>query len=180
MTIPTPHYPAVISPTEDSPTTEASPAGVAGLDIAPHSLARAANASAELAHAQRQTMELSARVFTLEAELQRARSEQINGSDPRMERFWERAGRIADAADFCAEYDRLAEAMDGPRREREYDVTIRATVSVRFTHTVMARDAEDACEIAENEVRMGQIEEAVAAGHAYDWDLSETDAERAG
>lgn len=156
-----------------------TPAGVAVLEVAPR-LATAVETAEELVTTQRQNIELTARVLALETELTAAKYDQItDGSDHRLERFWEKAGRIADAADFCEEYDRMAEALNGPRREREYDVTVEVTLSVRFTRTVTATDEDGACDYASDDLSMSEIEEAVSNGDAYDWTLQGTEAQRA-
>lgn len=154
-------------------------AGVAGLEVAPR-LASAAETAEELVASQRQNMELTARVLALETELRAAQYDQItDGSDYRLEKFWEKAGRIADHADFCEEYDRMAEAMNGPRREREYDVTLDVTLSVRITRTVTATDEDGARSYASDDLDMSAIEEAVSNGDAYDWTLDDSEAQRA-
>lgn len=118
------------------------------------------------------------RVADLEAEIERLRTEQItNGSDPRLTRFWDKAGRIADHADFCAEYDRMAEAMDGPRRERDYDVDLTVNVVVTITRTVTAASQEDAEEIASDNLTTEDLE-----GDGFsinDWDIDRASAELA-
>jgi len=91
---------------------------------------------AELADAQRKIAEQENTIRGL-------RNDQItDGSDHRLVTFWERAERVANAANFCEEYDRIAEGLNGPRREREYEVTIRATIE--WTTTRTSRDEEDA------------------------------------
>ncbi|PPG77452.1 hypothetical protein C5D98_14810 [Rathayibacter rathayi] len=153
-------------------------AGVAGLEVAPR-LTSAAETAEELVASQRQNMELTARVLALETELRAAQYDQItDGSDHRLERFWEKAGRIADHADFCEEYDRMAEAMNGPRRERDYTVTMDVTLRVRVTRTVSATDDEGACDYATDDLSMSEIEEAVSNGDAYDWTLEGSEATR--
>ncbi|MCZ4068981.1 hypothetical protein O1W71_14980 [Microbacterium sp. H37-C3] len=132
----------------------------------------------ELAAAQRTIAErdevIAARNLTIEA----LRTEQItDGGDYRLTEFWERAGRIADHASFCEEYDRMAEAMNGPRRERDFDVTLRITVE--WTTGRRAVDGEtaggdalddfDVTEIAE-EARMGAL--TVIETEVYDTEES--------
>jgi len=118
------------------------------------------------------------RVAELEAELRAARTEQItDGADPRLVEFWDRAGRIADHADFCEEYDRLADAMNGVPREREWDVTAQAVITINVSRIVTARTAED----AESGLR-DQIDDEVLIDairyNSYDLELEDLDAER--
>lgn len=160
-----------------SPETT-TPAGDAGLEVTPR-LASAAETAEELVSAQRQNMELTARVLSLETELRAAQYDQItDGADHRLERFWEKAGRIADHADFCDEYDRMAEAMNGPRRERDYTVTMDVTLRVRVTRSVSATDDDGACDYATDVLEMSEIEEAVRNGDAYDWNIEGSEATR--
>src|SRR5690606_38548776 len=42
-------------------------------------------------------------------EIDRLQNEQIDGDDPRLSSFWEKAQRIADYADYCEVFDRMAE-----------------------------------------------------------------------
>ncbi len=84
-------------------------------------------------------------------ELNRLRNEQIDGSDPRLASFWEKAQQLADQAGHCQVFDEIAEALGGPRREREYIVSITSyvTVPVSYSMTVMAPDSDVARELAE-------------------------------
>jgi len=166
--------------TETHSPTSSEPAGVAGLEVAPPPLATVAGTAEELVTAQRRVIELSARVLELESALTASRTEQItDGADPRLERFWDKAGRIADHADYCDEYDRMAEAMNGPRREREYEVTIDVSLDVRFTRTVTAISEDAARDYATDDLTMSEIEEAVSNGDAYNWRVDSASAERA-
>lgn len=118
------------------------------------------------------------RVAELEAEIQRLRTEQItDGEDPRLARFWDKAGRIADHADFCEEYDRMAEAMNGPRRAREYNVDLTVTLTVTLSRTVEAVSEEDAEEIASDGLSRSDLEGADVS--IDDWELDSASAERA-
>lgn len=85
----------------------------------------------ELARAHSELEQARAQVAEREREIERLRTAQItDGSDPRLIDFWEKAGRIADHADFCQEYDRLAEAMNGTPRCRDWEVEAEVTVTV--------------------------------------------------
>lgn len=71
-------------------------------------------------------------------------NEQISGDDYRLTDFWEKAQELADRAGHCSVYDEIAEALGGPRREREYEVEFTLTQTI----TVMARDEDSAEEYA--------------------------------
>lgn len=132
-----------------------------------------------LARAEAAEQAALARVAQLEAELTRLRTEQItDGADPRLIDFWEKAGRIADHADFCQEYDRLAEAMNGTPREREWDVTLDITVSLQVTRTVTARDADDAIDYARDGLDRDEVIEAVRMNGWDDISFDNSEAER--
>jgi hypothetical protein len=70
--------------------------------------------------------------------------EQIMGDDHRLTEFWEKAQELADRAGHCSVYDEIAEALGGPARERDYDVTVTYTA----TWSVSARDAQSAIDYA--------------------------------
>lgn len=132
-----------------------------------------------LARAEAAEQAALARVAQLEAELTRLRTEQItDGGDPRLIDFWDKAGRIADHADFCQEYDRLAEAMNGTPREREWDVTLDITVSLQVTRTVTARDADDAIDYARDGLDRDEVIEAVRMNGWDDISFDNSEAER--
>jgi hypothetical protein len=118
------------------------------------------------------------RVAELEAELRAARTEQItDGADPRLVEFWDRAGRIADHADFCEEYDRLADAMNGVARQREWEVTAQAIITVNVSRVVTARTAEEAESALRDEVGDEVLIDAIRYS-AYDLEFENIDAER--
>ena len=89
-------------------------------------------------------------------------TEQIRGGDSRLQNFWERAMEQANEENFCSEYDRMAEALDGPRRDSEYDVTVLVTVSVSMR--VTAQSDEDACDT------VGDWDEDTIRDHVYGLD----------
>lgn len=83
-----------------------------------------------------------AEVAQLRTEVNRLRNEQITeGDDPRLEQFWEKAMDAANDANFCNEYDRIAEMMGGPTRSVTYDVDL--TVTLRSSVTVTVRRGEE-------------------------------------
>lgn len=137
-------------------------------EAAPRHLATPAETAEQLVTAERHAMELTARVLALEtllsdtqSALETANGQIIDGSDPRLEMFWERAGRIADNADFCEEYDRMADAMNGPRRLREFEVTAQIEVTINVTRTIEARNANE----ARDEVTGGYFESSDLIDH---------------
>lgn len=83
-------------------------------------------------------------ISELRGEIDRLRYTQIMGDDHRLTDFWEKAQELADRAGHCSVYDEIAEALGGPAREREYDVT----VTYSATYTVTARDEESAIDYA--------------------------------
>lgn len=134
----------------------------------------------ELAHAEDNARDAQARIADLATQLEAARTEQItNGDDPRLVAFWEKAGRIADYADFCDEYDRMAEAMDGPRRQREYEVSMTLRVTVQITRTVTAEDSEQAESYASDDLDTDAIKDSLAYSGIDDWEVRSVSADRA-
>lgn len=59
--------------------------------------------------------------------------------DPRLMWLWEDAARLADRFGFCKEFDRLAEALGAPGREREFRIPMIDEDGIRITATVTAR-----------------------------------------
>lgn len=117
----------------------------------------------ELAAAQRALAEKDEAIVARNRTIEQLRTEQItDGGDYRLTEFWERAGRIADHADFCQEYDRMAEAMNGPRRERDYDVTLRITVE--WTTTRRAIDGDTAGDFVLSDFDVTDIAEEASTG----------------
>lgn len=78
------------------------------------------------------------------------RTEQIQGDDPRLADFWAKAQELADKANHCEVFDQIAEALGGPSRFKEFEVTVDfyVTVPVSLSISVEARDEYDACEQA--------------------------------
>jgi len=117
----------------------------------------------ELAAAQRVIAEKDEAIVARNRTIEQLRTEQItDGGDYRLTEFWERAGRIADHANFCEEYDRMAEAMNGPRRERDYDVTLRITVE--WTTPRRAIDGDTAGDFALSDFDVTDIAEEARMG----------------
>lgn len=93
----------------------------------------------DLALAERDVRNLRAEVGRLSATVTALRTEQIDGSDFRLQEFWRKAGDLADEAGHCQVYDELAEALGGEPRRQEYSVT----VTYRFTVDLTRAEADD-------------------------------------
>lgn len=98
---------------------------------------------------------IAERLNTARAEVVRLQTEQIQGSDHRLAEFWAKAQELADRANHCEVFDQIAEALGGPRREREYTITVDLMVSVPVSVTVSGsfRSEEDADDYARDYVR---------------------------
>lgn len=132
-----------------------------------------------LARAEAAEQTALARVAELENQLQALRSEQItDGADERLVKFWDKAGRIADHADFCDEYDRLAEAMNGTPRSRAWDVVMDVSISFRVYVSVESVTEEEASSTAEAELDETSIIDAIRSNGWDSIDISDTSAER--
>lgn len=132
-----------------------------------------------LARAEAAEQAALARVAELQAEVDRLRGEQItDGGDARLVKFWDKAGRIADYADFCDEYDRMAEELNGTRRVRDWDVTLDITISLRLTVSTTATTSEEARTNAEENLDTGDVIEELRTNGWDDITIDESDAER--
>ena len=132
----------------------------------------------ELARLQATVAELTATVAAKDQMIRTLTTEQITaGDDTRLETFWEKAGRIADHANFCTEYDRLAEAMGGPRRERDYEVDVYVTITLRMTQDVRSTSDEDAQDAVHDLLSSDDIIEHVRANGLDDddWEITSTE-----
>ena len=98
----------------------------------------------ELNQLERRAMSFEHELTTALEKIRGLRNEQIMGDDHRLTEFWEKAQELADRAGHCSVYDEIAEALGGPARERDYDVT----VTYSATYTVSARDPESAIDFA--------------------------------
>jgi len=101
--------------------------------------------------------ELATRVETiasLRTEVDNLRYAQVKGDDPRLSDFWAQAQELANNANHCDVFDQIAEALGGPRRTREYTVTV--SVSGYITIEVEATDIDDAIEQAKESYRWGR------------------------
>lgn len=133
----------------------------------------------ELARAQADLAEAHAKLAERERTIQQLRTEQItDGSDPRLVDFWEKAGRIADHADFCNEYDRLAEALNGTPRSRDWEVEAEVTVTVRVTYSTSATTEDDADENARDGIDFDDVLTAYRENGTESFDVSIISTER--
>lgn len=85
--------------------------------------------------------ELAAANNRVETFRNQAQAQITDGSDYRLAEFWERAMANAEEEGYCSEYDRMAEALGGPRRPVETEVEV--TVTLSFRTTVNAREDDD-------------------------------------
>jgi len=63
----------------------------------------------------------------------------ISLDHPGLAWLWEDASRLAERFQFCSEFDRLADALGAPGREREFRVPMVSEDGIRITATVTAR-----------------------------------------
>lgn len=125
----------------------------------------------ELARAEAALAEARAEVAERDRLIAQLRTEQItDGGDARLVDFWDKAGRIADHADFCQEYDRLAEALNGTPRLRDWDVTLDVTVTVRVNYSARATTSDDAEDIARDEITFEDVITAYRENGAEEFD----------
>ena len=97
--------------------------------------------------------------------------ENIHPDDPRVLHIWEKAHRIASAAGFCSEYDRIAEGLGIPDLEQDYE----GYAEVHFSGTVSVPISGRASrqEIAEGEVHADlDRSDIIEAIDTYDIDFS--------
>lgn len=99
---------------------------------------------------------LRSEVQRLQRELSVARESITDVNDERLTPIWDRAAEAAEENGFCPEYDKLANSLGIPGRERLY----RGVVEVRFNVYAYARSrvADDAAEEMEQRVRQAVAE----------------------
>lgn len=132
-----------------------------------------------LARAEAAEQAALARVAELEAQLAAERTTQItDGADARLVDFWEKAGRIADHADFCNEYDRLAEAMNGTPRERDWYVSLEVQLTVRVSRTVSSTTEDGAIDYFRDDLDKEAIIDALRDEGWEDFEVTDSSAER--
>lgn len=94
---------------------------------------------------------LRAELERLKTENLRLRTEDVEADDLRVRHIWIKAAREAQNADYCREYDRIAEAVGGIDRDtlrsdgeldESYLVTTHITIEVSLP--IQACDADDA------------------------------------
>jgi len=96
-----------------------------------------------------------------------------------IERIGERLIQEAEQRDWCSEFDRVVNELNGslhislPTRSQDYDVTLTYTVTVNWS--VNARDEEAAISQAQEEIGDYEIRQAVNAG-AYEIDYESCEA----
>ena len=94
---------------------------------------------------------LRSEVERLQRELSAAREPITDVNDERLTPIWDKAAEAAEENGFCPEYDKLANSLGIPGRERLY----RGVVEVRFNVYAYARSrvADDAADEMEQAVR---------------------------
>jgi hypothetical protein len=103
-------------------------------------------------------------------------SPDIEPKDPRVAHIWRKAARIATAAGFCTEYDRIADALGLPEVEFDYSgyvsVRVSAYVSVPVSGTATRQ------EIADGEVDWSIDNDDIVSeldGDSIEWEVDEVD-----
>ena len=136
-------------------------------------------AAARFAVDAQRIAELERNLAETRQRLTTAESDQITaGSDPRLHDFWVRAGETADTEGFCDEYDRIAEAMDGVPREREFNVEMEVTVTFTMTQSATCRDSDDAYAIARDNLTESDLREGMSWA-SLGWETEEVSTDRA-
>lgn len=102
----------------------------------------------------------------------------IHPDDPRVAHIWRKASRLATANQFCAEYDKIAEALGLPAVEFDYYGTVSVRVSGYVNVPVSGRATRQ--EIADHEIdpdiSTDDILENLESGH-IDWEIDEIEVE---
>jgi len=103
-------------------------------------------------------------------------SPDIEAKDPRVAHIWRKAARIATAAGFCTEYDRIADALGLPEVEFDYDGSVSVRVSAYVTVPVSGTATRQ--EIADGEVDWSISNDDIVAeldGDMIEWEVDEVD-----
>jgi hypothetical protein len=103
-------------------------------------------------------------------------SPDIEPKDPRVAHIWRKAARIATAAGFCTEYDRIADALGLPEVEFDYDGSVSVRVSAYVTVPVSGTATRQ--EIADGEVDWSISNDDIVAeldGDMIEWEVDEVD-----
>lgn len=119
-----------------------------------------------------------AEIEQLRADLRRAEYGQItDGGDSRLTAFWEAAMEIATAKSFCEQYDIIAEEMGGPRRDREFTVSLEVSATVTVYVNATGHDEEAAAQSARENLETYEIRDAVNAGNLSEFEVTDWSAE---
>lgn len=95
-------------------------------------------------------VELERLLTVANAEIERLRTEQIEGSDPRLTEFWKKANEVATEGGQCSVYDQMAQELGGPGRPKQHNVTVQVSFNVQVTAEGL--DGENAFENIEEDV----------------------------
>jgi hypothetical protein len=71
-------------------------------------------------------------------------SQQLEGSDPRLEEFWRKAQDYAQSVGFCSEFDKIAEHLGGPARSLAWSGYVTTTVTLAVQVPVCGIDSVEA------------------------------------
>ncbi len=165
--------------TDMTTTTPEVETGFPAIEFAPSEAPLRPAMIGVLARAEAAEQAALRRVAELESQIQALRLEQItDGGDPRLVEFWDKAGRIADHADFCHEYDRLAEAMNGTPRDRDWTVTLDVRLDVRIYRTISATTEEAAIDAARDDFTREDVAEHIRNNGWDDIEVTDSSAER--
>ena len=129
-------------------------------------LERAATGATSPTAGQEQDAEVRAVVQALALAVDRGDRAEAQ-KDTVRDRLVRSAHEQADAQQLCSSFDDFMETVGLPRRTREWDVTVSATVEVRLI--VSAGSAEDARGCVTDE----QVRDAAAVSGSWRWDVDE-------
>jgi hypothetical protein len=104
--------------------------------------------------------------------------EDIHPSDPRVMHIWRKASRIATTQGFCAEYDRIAEALGIPDIEIAYTGYI--SVSYSGTVSVPVSGTADRSDIANGNVDFDIDKDDILENldsYSFSWEVEEVEIE---
>lgn len=130
---------------------------------------------------------LLAAIDQLKAERTRILTEAISAADPRLATLWEVTGDKATEEGMCPVYDEVVGNCGGTTRQREYTVTVDATLiaTVSITVTELGFNEDDARDRVYDNLTRAEVEEHVGDeigssldGHYYtvdDWSIEDAE-----
>ncbi len=101
-------------------------------------------------------------------------AEDIDPNDPRVAHIWRKASRIATSAQFCSEFDRIAQALGLPEVEFDYsgEVGVAVTAYVNVPVSGTATRAQIADGEVDYDIDASEILEQLTAHH-INWEVDE-------